>query len=259
MAASLSFTSYFPNQFHTQKIAASFQSTCISPTKFLNVKLNIRCSPRRRFDFSIQEKPRKVICANANNKNSIPIPDRLLAAVGYFLPFFDGVQYGRFFLIDFPSAQLLLQPLSPAIRVYKSYPYASILVLIILYFYVVPNPNIRRYVRFNVMQAVALDVLLTVADIVDHAFEPQNGIGLSLLTSFDTTVFLFLLTCLVYGSTSCLMGQVARLPLVADAAETQARILNLNDAIISLSSSYLNTQFKDVLPASCSYPHRILW
>ncbi|GLJ18213.1 hypothetical protein SUGI_0322230 [Cryptomeria japonica] len=179
MAASLSFTSYFPNQFHTQKIAASFQSTCISPTKFLNVKLNIRCSPRRRFDFSIQEKPRKVICANANNKNSIPIPDRLLAAVGYFLPFFDGVQYGRFFLIDFPSAQLLLQPLSPAIRVYKSYPY--------------------------------------------------NGIGLSLLTSFDTTVFLFLLTCLVYGSTSCLMGQVARLPLVADAAETQELRLWLDD------------------------------
>jgi len=71
------------------------------------------------------------------------------------------------------------------------------------------------------MQAIVLDILLIFPEIVEQSFGPGEGFGLNLLTSFDSSVFLFLLTCLVYGSTSCLMGQVPRLPLVADAADAQ--------------------------------------
>jgi len=37
------------------------------------------------------------------------------------------------------------------------------------------------------------------------------------------TIFLFLLACTTYGVGSCLAGQAARLPLVADAADAQVR------------------------------------
>ena len=41
--------------------------------------------------------------------------------------------------------------------------------------------------------------------------------------SADNTIFLFLFACVAYGVGSCLAGQTARLPLVADAADAQVR------------------------------------
>lgn len=71
------------------------------------------------------------------------------------------------------------------------------------------------------MQAIVLDVLLIFPDLLERTFNPRDGIALDFMMSLDSTVFLFLLVCLVYGSSSCLLGQIPRLPLVADAADRQ--------------------------------------
>lgn len=73
------------------------------------------------------------------------------------------------------------------------------------------------------MQAIVLDTLLIIPDLVARGFNPRDGIGLDLLMSLDSTVFLYLLVCLIYGSSSCLFGQVPRLPIVAEAAEQVMR------------------------------------
>lgn len=90
-----------------------------------------------------------------------------------------------------------------------------------LYFVVVRNPNFSKYVRFNTMQAVVLDVLLIFPDLLERGFNPKDGLGFDLIISLDSTVFLFLLVCLIYGSSSCLLGQIPRLPIVAEAADRQ--------------------------------------
>ncbi|KAM1116618.1 hypothetical protein TB2_006998 [Malus domestica] len=51
--------------------------------------------------------------------------------------------------------------------------------------------------------------------ILADIFNPKDWLGL------DSTVFLFLLVCLVYGSASCVLGQVPRLPIVPEAAGRQ--------------------------------------
>ncbi|KAF8410869.1 hypothetical protein HHK36_003406 [Tetracentron sinense] len=114
-------------------------------------------------------RPRRHISAQSNGSNSADPPDRLISAICYFYPFFDGVQY----------------------------------------------------VRFNTMQAIVLDVLLIFPDLLERSFNPRDGFGLDLMMSLDSTVFLFLLVSLIYGSSSCLLGQVPRLPIVAEAAERQ--------------------------------------
>ncbi|VFQ58679.1 unnamed protein product [Cuscuta campestris] len=159
--------------------------------------------------------------AQSKGSDAADGPDRLISAITYFYPFFDGVQYGRHVVAQFPAVQALIQPLVPAIRVFKSTPINGILVFFTLYFVVVRNRNFSRYVRFNTMQAIALDVLLIVPDLLDRSFDPGDGFGSGLMMSFDSTVFFFLLVCLIYGSSSCLMGQLPRLPLVADAADRQ--------------------------------------
>ncbi|KAL1821432.1 hypothetical protein DCAR_0417843 [Daucus carota subsp. sativus] len=166
--------------------------------------------------------PRKLsISAKSDDNESVDAPDRLISAICYFYPFFDGVQYGKYVITQFTPIQTLLQPLIPAIRVFKSFPFNGFLVFLTLYFVVVRNSNFSRYVRFNTMQAIVLDVLLIFPDLVERSFSPRDGVGLDLMMSLDSTVFLFLLVCLIYGSSSCLFGQVPRLPIVAEAAERQ--------------------------------------
>jgi len=75
------------------------------------------------------------------------------------------------------------------------------------------------------MQAVLLDILLIIPqlllDTVFHA--PEGGLGLQAYVSSTNTVFLFVAICVAYGMGSCAVGQTPRLPLVAEAADSQVR------------------------------------
>ncbi|XP_054818308.1 protein TIC 20-v, chloroplastic-like [Prosopis cineraria] len=165
---------------------------------------------------------RRLIIAKSNGgDDSVDVPDRLISALCYFYPLFDGIQYGKYVITRFYPVQAIVQPLVPAIRVFKSFPFNGFLVFLTLYFVVVRNPNFSRFVRFNTMQAIVLDVLLIFPDLLERSFNPRGGLGLDLMMSLDSTVFLFLLVCLIYGSSSCLLGQAPRLPIVAEAAERQ--------------------------------------
>ncbi|CAN4075421.1 unnamed protein product [Withania somnifera] len=170
---------------------------------------------------NLRDPKRPTIRAQSKNDESADGPDRLISAITYFYPFFDGIQYGKYVITQFAPIQTLIQPLVPAIRVFKSFPLNGLLVFFTLYFVVVRNPNFSRYVRFNTMQAIVLDVLLIFPDLLERSFNPRDGLGLDLMMSFDSTVFLFLLVSLVYGSSSCLLGQLPRLPIVAEAADRQ--------------------------------------
>ncbi|KAK8969586.1 hypothetical protein KSP40_PGU018105 [Platanthera guangdongensis] len=124
--------------------------------------------------------------------------------------------------IPVPSSKLIILPLTPAIRLFRSSPLNPFLIFLTLYFAVVRNPSsFSRYVRFNTMQAIVLDVLLIFPDLVERSFAPRDGVGLDIVMSMDSTVFLFLLVSLMYGSAACLLGQVPRLPIVAEAADKQ--------------------------------------
>ena len=147
--------------------------------------------------------------------------ERVVAALGYFLPFFDGIQYGRYFFLQFPAAERLVAPLFPLLSAYKGFPFSNFVAFFGLYLLVVRNPSFSRYVRFNSMQAVVLDVLLIFPQLVDRTFTPRGGIGFELLVVFYNTVFLFLVACFLFGVVSCVLGKTPRLPLVADAADQQ--------------------------------------
>lgn len=191
-------------------------SNLVHPVK-LSI-LSLICPTRKS---RIATSKKSMVIVQSKGSNSADAPDRLISAICYFYPFFDGVQYGKYVITQFAPIQTLIQPLIPAIKVFKVFPFNGFLVFLTLYFVVVRNPNFSRYVRFNTMQAIVLDVLLIFPDLLERTFNPKDGVGLDLMMSFESTVFLYLLVCLIYGSSSCLLGQVPRLPLVADAADRQ--------------------------------------
>ena len=170
---------------------------------------------------AIHSRRRLDVRAQAGRGDSVNAAERVIAALGYFLPFFDGIQYGRYFFLQFPVAERLIAPLFPLLSAYKGFPFSNFIAFFGLYLAVVRNPNFSRYVRFNTMQAVVLDVLLIFPTLVERTFTPRGGIGFELLVIFYNTVFLFLVACFLFGIVSCILGKTPRLPLVADAADQQ--------------------------------------
>ncbi|XP_074303441.1 protein TIC 20-v, chloroplastic [Silene latifolia] len=206
-------------------MATSYLLISPSPLKYLP-KIKSFLSPNSSKSLTLTVTPKRLnLCQskknNNNNTDLADAPDRLISAVCYFYPFFDGIQYGKYLITQFTPFQIALQPLIPAIKAFKSFPFNGFLVFLTLYFVVVRNPNFSRYVRFNTMQAIVLDVLLIFPDLLERTVNPTGGFGLDLVMSLDSTVFLFLLISLIYGSSLCALGQVPRLPIVAEAAERQ--------------------------------------
>eukprot|EP00891_Asterochloris_glomerata_P006176 jgi/Astpho2/6176/Aster-03590 len=187
-----------------------------------------------------------------NNSGGVDIADRVVAALPFCIPLFDGLRYGKFFMLQFPIMAKILAPLDPVIRLYFGFPFASLIIFFAAYLGIVNNQNFSRYVRFAVLQAVLLDIVLILPSLIENLIRPpSSGPGLQLYISAYNTVWLFVFLCVSYGAVSaigccfilldtapdskantevrlpsqvtCLLGKTPRLPFIADAAEQQLR------------------------------------
>ncbi|KAF8070935.1 TIC20-II [Scenedesmus sp. PABB004] len=150
--------------------------------------------------------------------------ERVLAAVPYLLPLLDSFGYGRFLFYQFPALTRVIAPLSPLVSLYASVPFAPLLAFFAVYLGIVQNQRWSRFVRFNGMQAMLLDILLILPRLAEQVVSPPGaGWGLQAYITAQNTVWIFVAACVAYGVASSLLGQAARIPLVADAAEQQVR------------------------------------
>ncbi len=62
--------------------------------------------------------------------------------------------------MQFPAFTTVLLPFDPLIKFYFGIPFAGLVVFFAVYLGIVNNQSFSRYVRFNAMQAVLLDILL---------------------------------------------------------------------------------------------------
>ena len=62
------------------------------------------------------------------NNGSPGVPDRVVGALPYLLPLFDGLRYGKFLFVQFPVLASVIAPLNPLIQLYFSVPFASLAV-----------------------------------------------------------------------------------------------------------------------------------
>lgn len=190
------------------------------------------------------------------------ISQRVIAALPYLMPLLDGLRYSKFFWKVAPQMQLILVPLEPLVRLFYSVPFSSFILFLCIYQFIVQNQNMprcvivyglggggrawrlqttvytlynypccpmcinkhRRFVRFNAMQAVMLDICLIFPSLVEMLFgRPTSGAMLSAYITFYNTIWLIVLVFVAYGIGSALTGQWGRLPFLADAADAQVR------------------------------------
>lgn len=150
--------------------------------------------------------------------------DRVAAALPYMLPYFDVVSYGRYLFQIYPPAKAAITPFLPAMGLYHSVPFGSFIAFFGLYIGVVNNPKFSRFVRFNAVQAILLDILLTLPRLLETVLTPPaSGWGAQVYVQSQSFIWVFMTMWVVYGVVSSFLGKWARIPFVSEAAEQQIR------------------------------------
>lgn len=148
-------------------------------------------------------------------------PDRVCAALAYLLPLTESLAFAQFVLRDFPLLSWLLLPTVPVSIIYKSIPFGELIVFFILVLGVVRNPSISRFIRFNVMQAILIDIILFLLSLVVSMVLSPILVGMAREIVFST-IFLGVLGSAIYGISQCLAGVYPdKIPGVSDAANAQ--------------------------------------
>jgi len=150
----------------------------------------------------------------------IPLWQRLLGLLAYLLPWSDALSFGRELYNLFPWIAYLALPATPVLLLERSIPFGGFLLFLVLFLVVVRNPNVPYYLRFNVLQAILLDILLVVLALAFNVLLSPLGNSLMIRT-LNNTVFIGALVLVLYASIQCLRGKEADLPTLSEAVRMQ--------------------------------------
>lgn len=160
--------------------------------------------------------------------------DKLLSVLPYLFPLMDGLQFGRFLLAGEDGSNPVVAVIALLYTLYRSIPFSGFAAFFALNF-LAGNPSINRLIRFNMQQAIFLDIALffpsLLASIGGIAL---NAGGVQIPTQISElgtdAVFVTLLVTLAYCSVSSILGQEPnKIPLISKNVED--RMPNINDFV----------------------------
>lgn len=156
--------------------------------------------------------------------NEVVGKDRILACLPYLLPLLEGDRYGRYIFRAFPPLGLAdALVLGPFHLIYEAIPFSGLIFFFGLSI-LSRNADIPRSVRFNMQQAVILDIGLIFPSLLGQLAGLGGGsfLPLVLVESGNNFIFYCLVASVGYALFSNATGKIPNgIPIVSDAAETQ--------------------------------------
>ena len=149
----------------------------------------------------------------------IPWWQRLLAVLAYLLPWSDALPFAQSLDNLFPALQWLALPAIPVLLLENNVPFGGFLLFLVLFLAVVRNPRIPYYLRFNVLQAILLDIVLVVLSLAFQLLR-LGSLGFAGRT-LANTVFLGMLVLVVFAVVQCVRGKEADVPSLSEAVRMQ--------------------------------------
>ena len=150
-----------------------------------------------------------------------PIWQRLLAALAYLLPWSDALPFGQGLFGLFPALQWLSLPALPLMLLeQQAEPFGGLVLFLVLFLAVVRNGRVPYLIRFNVLQAILIDILLILISLVFSVLLAPLGAGFALRT-LSNTVFLGALLLVAFAVVQSLRGQEAEVPSLSEAVRMQ--------------------------------------
>jgi 4-amino-4-deoxy-L-arabinose transferase-like glycosyltransferase len=155
-------------------------------------------------------------------RGSTDTKDRIFAALVYLLPLYSAFALGDsiFQQIPFLGAALVIV-LTPLAFLYSSLgSFGSLIIFFVLFLAVVRNPRISHFIRFNTMQAILIDILVSLLRLVLGFVARGLGANFVLETIFNV-VFLGAFAACVYSIIQSVIGKYADIPTISEAAYSQ--------------------------------------
>jgi len=161
--------------------------------------------------------------------------DKIISVLPYLFPLMDGLQYGRFLLAgDEGTGNPFIVILAVLYSLYRSIPFSGFAAFFALNF-LSGNPGINRLVRFNMQQAIFLDIALFFPSLlVSLGGLIAKGANVQLPAAagelFSDVMFGTLLLTLTYCTVSSLLGrEPGDIPLVSNAVRERMPTIDMFD------------------------------
>ncbi|MGB7085468.1 MAG: Tic20 family protein [Phormidesmis sp.] len=151
--------------------------------------------------------------------------DRAFAALSYVMPLASALRAGAYFFSFLAEQappvlnvlQLLLLPLSPLLYI-ENNPILGLGIFILLFAFVVRNTDISRFIRFNVLQAILISFMISIASLILSVLGITGGfLGETLLN----VLFLGGMAMVIYSVAQSVLGRYADIPTISEAVNMQ--------------------------------------
>ncbi|MFM2431662.1 MAG: hypothetical protein RLZZ511_2875 [Cyanobacteriota bacterium] len=174
-------------------------------------------------------------------RGGVSVSDRIWSALVYALPIAAIAPYAGAFLQILPdSVQLLVTPvIMPLLilgglyaMVVSFIPFGNFIVFLLLFMAVVRNPKFSHFLRYNTMQAMMIDIMITLVTLVFQAVNLSVEIvgsqrAADPLTAgmlyFFAAVFLVAIAACIYSLVHVVQGKYAEIKWVSEASYAQTR------------------------------------
>ena len=146
---------------------------------------------------------------------------RAAACACYLLPLSDVLPFGQYVFTDFPLLGLVLVgPFAPFVAILNAIPFGSFIVFLGLSS-ASRNPELPRFVRFSMQQAVLLDIALIFPQLFQQLFGALTvKFPEALVEPASSFVFFFITVSIVYSCGSNALGKPPnQIPVISAAAE----------------------------------------
>lgn len=158
------------------------------------------------------------------NDREPTVSDRAFSILPYLFPLLDGLQYGRFLLGGEDGSNPFIAALAIIYTLYRNVPFSGLIAFFALNF-LSNNPSINRLVRFNMQQAIFVDIALFFPSLVTGLLGIVLGgmkteLPAAAVQLGTDGIFVTLLLALGYCTVSSLFGVTPdKLPIISDAVE----------------------------------------
>jgi len=153
--------------------------------------------------------------------SSVSALDRIFAALAYIMPLGSILPAGFIFLSTYGSGWLsviittVFSVAGPLLFLTDGV--QGFIIFILLFVFVVRNPNISRFIRFNVLQAVLVSFVASVLILI-MTTPPLSSLAIAPVLS---VVFLVGFVIVIYSVIQSLLGRYADIPTISDAINMQ--------------------------------------
>jgi hypothetical protein len=149
-----------------------------------------------------------------------PIWQRLLGALAYLLPLSDALRFGQSLFDMFPLLRWVALPALPLVVLEQAIPFGGLVLFLLLFLLVVRNPKVPYPIRFNVLQAILIDIVLVLLTLAFDTVLAPLGAGFAIRT-LSNTIFLGTLLLVLFSVVQSLRGKEADIPTVSEAVRMQ--------------------------------------